>query len=96
MTSNADSREIVELDEDFIVIAVPVDTVELKLTAKIYSDGELQTVEKVMPFQEVRAAMKEANDGYIPSDAVFTLAPLGREKITALVDRYLEKVDEDT
>lgn len=82
------------LDEDFIVLAVPSDTVEVKITATIYADGKIERVEKTMNFREVRRAMKEANDGYIPSDAVFTLRPLGEEKITALVKKYLEEEKE--
>ena len=88
-------EQIVELENSFIVIAVPSDTVEVEITATVYMDGKLQKVKRTMGFGEVREAMKEAEDGYIPSDAVFTLAPMGEEKITEIVRKYKERMNED-
>lgn len=83
--------EYMELNEDFIVLAVPEDTVQVEIAATIYIDGKLKRVARVMGFPEVRAAFKEANDGYMPSDAIFSLRPMGEEKVTALVEKYLTK-----
>ena len=88
-------EQIVELENSFIVLAVPSDTVEVEITATVYMDGKLQKVKRTMGFGEVREAMKEAEDGYIPSDAVFTLAPMGEEKITEIVRKYKERMNED-
>lgn len=87
-------KELIDLDEDFIVLAVPTNTVEVTIEATIFINGKLERVAKTMDFAEVKAAFKEAEDGYIPSDAVFTLAPTKEEKITDLVRKYLEEVSE--
>ena len=75
--------EIIMLTEKYIVLGIPEDTVEATITVKVYLDGELQTVEKKLCMSEVRAAFKEAEENYIPSDAVFQLTEEGR--------RYLEE-----
>ena len=84
-----EEKDYLELEEDFIVLAVPSHTVEVTITAKVFEDGELSTVEKTMGFDEVRKAFKEAHDGYIPSDAVFTLTDLGRDKLAKLLETYM-------
>lgn len=89
-----EEKEILDLDSDFIVIAVPSDSVEIELTATVYLDGKLRRVSRKMDFQEVRAAIKEANDGYIPHDALFTLVPHGEDKIKELVRRYMEGAED--
>lgn len=89
-----EEKKTIELENDFIVLAVPADAVEVEINATVYLDGALQKVTRKMSFHEVRAAIKEANDGYIPSDAVFSLAPMGEDKITALVKKYMDKTEE--
>ena len=88
-------EEYMELDEEFIVLAVPADSVELEITAKVYVNGEFSTVSRKMDFPEIRAAMREARSGYIPSDALFTLRRTGEEKVQQLLRRYIENEEED-
>ena len=75
--------ETIMLTEKYIVLGIPEDTVEATITVKVYLDGEIQTVEKKLGMSEVRAAFKEAEENYIPSDAVFQMTEEGR--------RYLEE-----
>ena len=75
--------ETIMLTEKYIVLGIPEDTVEATITVKVYLDGEIQTVEKKLGMSEVRAAFKEAEENYIPSDAVFQITEEGR--------RYLEE-----
>lgn len=77
-----------ELENEFIVLAIPSSSVEVEITATIFLDGELHKCKRKMNFQEVRDAIQEAKDGYIPSDAVFTLTDLGREYLEKLKERY--------
>lgn len=70
--------ETIMLTEKYIVLGIPEDTVEATITVKVYLDGELQTVEKKLGMSEVRAAFKEAEENYIPSDAVFQITEEGR------------------
>jgi hypothetical protein len=76
-------REEVELTDKYIVLEIPEDTLALTITAQVYLNGELQTVEKQLGIREVRAAFKEAEKNYIPDDAVFQITEEGR--------RYLEE-----
>ena len=90
----AENREMINLEDVFIVLAIPADTVEVEICATVYLDGELKKVSRKMPFNEVREAIKEADDGYIPSDAVFSLVPMGEDKIAALIKKYMDKTEE--
>ena len=84
-----DDNTYMQLSEEFIVLAIPDDTVEVDITAKIYVDHELHEVTKHMDFPEVRAAIREARQGYMPSDALFCLRKTGQDKVRELLDRYI-------
>lgn len=86
---NQRSGDVLELDEAFIVLGIPDDTLEIDITAKVYIDHEMMEVTKHMDFSEVRAAIREASEGYIPSDQLFMLAPTRQEKIQQLVESAL-------
>lgn len=74
----------IELSEDFIVLAIPRETVEVEIKAKIYHDGELLPVSKKMGMEEVREAFRKAETGYIDEDAEFVLTDKAKEFLTAL------------
>ena len=86
--------ETIELNEDFIAIAIPTATVELTIYAKVYEDGELMDVQKTYGLDELRKMFKEADEGYIPSDAVFTLTDKGREYAERLMHQQCAKFKE--
>ena len=79
-----DNREIC-LEQNYIVLSLPAETVEVEITAKVYHDRELINVKKTLSIQEVRDAFKEAEEGYIPSDATFHVNENGL--------KYLEELD---
>lgn len=90
------NKNVAELDSDFIVLAIPKRTIEVEINAKAWIDGEVVEVKRTMDFEEVREMFAEAANGYIPTDAVFTLSPnYGKSKLEALVDSYLSRVQED-
>ena len=72
----AENREI-ELEQQYAVISIPVNTVELKICAKIYLDGEIKEVHTDYDMAGVKNAVDEAEQGYIPSDATFCLTDNG-------------------
>lgn len=78
-------REELYLEQNYIVLSLPSETVEVEITAKVYHDGELINVKKTLSIQEVRDAFKEAEEGYIPSDAIFHVNKNGL--------KYLEELD---
>lgn len=91
-----DNIKAMELDEDFIVIGIPANTVEIELSAKVWHNGEVITVKRTLPFEEVKEAFKEAEEGYIPSDAVFVLNPNApKSKVEQLVQTYLDRAEEE-
>ena len=92
---NPPDSELVELDQEFIVLAIPDTAVELDIVAKVHINHELRTVVGHMDFTDIRAAIREAQDGYIPKDALFSLAPVGEEKMKDLVQRYLGETEEE-
>ena len=78
-------REELYLEQNYIVLSLPSETVEVEITAKVYHDGELINVKKTLSIQEVREGFKEAEEGYVPSDAVFQVTENGL--------KYLEELD---
>lgn len=85
----------VERLEEFIVLAIPASTVEVTISAKVWHDGEVVEVKRTMPFDEVRDAIKEAQEGYIPSDAIFVLNPdISKSKLEKLVQSYLDRAED--
>ena len=86
----SEGKNTIELNEDFIVIAIPSTTLELEISATVWADGKSVDVCKHMPFDEVRAAIKEAQECYIPSDTIFTLTDLGRDEAKRLLEKYKE------
>ena len=49
-----DDHEELELEEVPIVIGIPVNAVSLKITAKIYADGEIRTVMKNYTMKDIQ------------------------------------------
>ena len=90
-----EEKKEIELLEQYIVIAIPKDTVEVEIKAKVWHDKEVREVSKTMDFGEVRAAFKEAEDGYIPSDAVFTLTDIGKEMLGKMKAEQLHRMGVD-
>lgn len=91
-----EEAKLLELDEDFIAIAIPANTVELELSAKVWHDGEVVTVARTLPFEEVKEAFKEANKGYIPSNTVFVLNPdASKSKVEQLIQKYINRAEEE-
>ena len=88
-------EEIIELEDEFIVLGIPKDTVEVTISAKVYHDGELLEVRRTMMPHEVREAFKEAETGYIPSDAVFSLTPLGEKYADELIRNQRKLFEEE-
>lgn len=89
-------KKLLELDENFIAIAIPANTVEITFSAKVWHNGEVITVKRTLPFEEVKEAFKEAEEGYIPSDAVFVLNPdAPKSKVEQLVQTYLDRAEEE-
>ena len=88
-------RNGIELKESYMVLAVPTTAMEITITAKVWANDEVLEVNKTMPFEEIREAFKEADECYIPSNAIFTLSDIGREQLEQLKTEQLAKFEEE-
>lgn len=70
----------VELENEHAMIDIPATAVELRIEAKVFLDGKVQTVERTMTLQEIRRAMKDAED-FIAEDDQFCLTEKGRDLV---------------
>ena len=77
-------EQMIEFAEEYIVLTLPVNTVEVTIQAKVMYKGKLCKAEKTLDAKAVRAAFNEAENGYIPSDAMFTLTDKGRQLVEDL------------
>lgn len=71
--------ETIELSEDFIVLTLPSDSVEVKMEVKVYFDGGIKTVVKTLGMKDLREAFREAEMWYTPPDIPITLTDKGKE-----------------
>ena len=68
----------VTIPTDYAVLEIPSQAVEITLSAKVFLDGEIRTVQTTFDFEAIRNAIKEAED-YISPDDIFTLTEAGVE-----------------
>lgn len=81
-----EEKKYIDLDEQLAVIGLPEETIEVTIIAKVYKDGKLQDVEKVMSMQEVRKAFRLADENYFDPDERYVLTDAGR----AFLEEMLE------
>lgn len=73
-----DSGEEITLCEHRAMIYLPEDSVEVTITAKIYVNGNVCEVGKVMSMSDLREAFRKADDGYIDDDDTFFITEKGK------------------
>ena len=69
----------IEISEDRAILYIPHNALEGELSFKIYLDGEIRTVVKTLNQDELREAVRKAEEGYIDEDDVFTLTEKGKQ-----------------
>lgn len=84
MTDNNEITNTIELSEDFIVIGVPSTSVKLTISATVWTETGPIDVVKSMSFQEIRAAVEDANEHYDSPDVVWRLTDVGRADLERL------------
>lgn len=68
----------IELQDHRAIITLPEEAVEATINIKVFHDGDLIKVHKVMNMGEIRQAFKKADDGYIDDDDTFVLTEKGK------------------
>ena len=62
----------IELNEDYAVIFLPTEAVEVIISAKVYHEGEILSVHRNLNMKDVQEAFRRGED-YWPPDATFSL-----------------------
>lgn len=73
-----EEKETIELSEHRAMVCFPEDAVEVKVDCKVFHNGELINVSKVLSMADIRTAFKKADDGYIDDDDRFVLTDKGK------------------
>lgn len=85
----------IDLEEEYIVLSIPKDAVEVTIRAKVWHKGSVIEVEKTVDFDTIREMFKEADQGYIPENAIFTLTDKGKAYLEELKRKQLAGMEED-
>ena len=72
------NRDCIELEEVRSIIGIPENSVEIEMNIKVFEDSELIEVTKTLNLQEIREAIKKAEDGYIGEDGKFVITEEGQ------------------
>ena len=76
ISPNQKEQEII-IPTLYAVLEIPSQAVELTIQAKVYLNGEIRTVQTLIDLEEIRTAIKEAED-YIGPDDKFVLTEEGK------------------
>ena len=88
-------EEEILLDVDFAVIELPSNAIEADLNIKVYQDGEVMTVNKLLKLSDIREAFRKAKDGYIDEDDKFVLTEKGYDYLKSLKDKNGAKINKE-
>lgn len=69
--------EEVNLTEHRAMVYLPENSVEIEINCKVFNDGELLNVRKVLKMSDIRDAFRKADDGYIDDEDRFVLTEKG-------------------
>ena len=81
MPTETDKQDVeeIELEQDRAMLYVPHNALEVELNFKIYLNGAIKTVVSKLDQDEIREAVRKAEEGYIDEDDRFYLTDKGRE-----------------
>lgn len=78
-----EEKKVVELDNQYAIVEIPENCVELTLQCTVYLGGKLQTVMRTMSMKDIKEAFGEyevaEECGYIPPNALFTFTEKGKD-----------------
>lgn len=67
----------IELMEHRAIVNVPEDAIEIELNCKVFHNGEIVNVGKVMKLSDIREAFRKADNGYIDDDDRYMITEKG-------------------
>lgn len=75
----------IELNSVRSMIYIPENVIEIEMNIKVFEDSKIIEVKRTLNLQEIRKAIKKAEDGYVDEDDRFVITEEGRR---FLEDRY--------
>ncbi len=75
----------IELNGVRSMLSIPKNAVEIEMSIKVFENSEIIKVKRTLDLQEIREAIKKAEDGYVDEDDRFVITEEGRR---FLEDRY--------
>lgn len=75
---NKEAPEEIYLEEHRAMICLPETVVEAVIECKIFCDGELKSVRKILNQADIREAFHKADIGYIDDEDTFVLTDKGK------------------
>ena len=84
---NPQVKEI-EIAQDRAMLYIPHNALEGKLEFKIYLDDKIQTVYTILDQDELREAVRKADEGYIDEEDCFVLTDKGRKYLNKHSEFY--------
>lgn len=81
----------IELKEHRAMIYLPENAVEATMIVKVFHDGELIEVQRVLGISDLRTAFQKADEGYIDDDDRFEITDKGREWLESFQKQFPPK-----
>ena len=78
----------IELKEHRAMIYLPENAVEATMIIKVFHDGELIEVKRVLGISDLRIAFQKADEGYIDDDDRFEITDKGREWLESFQKQF--------
>ena len=66
-------KRAIELQENYAVLSLPKEAVEVNLAVQVYHGGKIITVERTLSLEDIREAFKSAEDDYFAPDDIWSL-----------------------
>jgi len=73
----AEENKEIELTEKRAMVYLPENSVEISVACKVYENGELVEVQKVLKLSEIQASFMDAEENYIGPDDKFQITEEG-------------------
>ena len=81
---NEHTETVVEFTSEYAVFEIPEHTVALNMNLKVFDGEKIVECTKSYSMDEVRNAVDDAKEHYLPEDAVFELTEKGRALLEEL------------
>ena len=81
------TQSTVEFTTEYAVFEIPIHTLSIDMNLKVFDGEKIIECTRSYSMDDVRAAVSDAEENYIPEDATWTLTEKGRE--------YLEELKRD-